>query len=740
MYGVVMARRMHALCCPAMCCAVALLSFLAWPAGRGAAQQRPADPAPLSHQLEARLFPEQARIDIHDVIRLPKDAPAVLELRMAKQVEVLEVVLHAATSARLPDALPDALPDPIPVPLEQDAGRIRLLLPEQAAGGELHLRARCLFQEDVEEAPANMDNPGFGVTGVIHPKGAMLLAGSGWHPMSGHAGGDVYRITVRAPAGMPAVTTGALVGFFEADGEQVSVWETMPVLGPLPLAAGWWQVRESSEAGVRVLTCLTADNAALAPRYLEASTHWIKFYERLHGPYPFAQFMVVENFLPTGYGFPGFTLLGGAVLRLPFIPDTSLRHEIAHCWWGNGVFVDYSQGNWCEGLATYVADYLSEEEKSPEAARDYRLRTLRRYAQLAAGPEDFPLARFASRMSPATQAVGYGKAMFVFHMIRTRLGDDAFWTALREVFRERLFREAGWEDFRRAFVAHGGWDDQESRRFMRQWIAQPGAPVLALEAMRRERRVLADHDGWLVSGTVIQQEPAYALSVPVEVSMGNAAVARTVDMQQGRAVFSLETPGLPRATVIDPGAHLFRLLSPQEIPATVDTLKGSVTCTAVLGAGVSAVHREALSTLLAGLSQPRARVVEESTLQEADLHALAHRDLLFFGWPQSTVGRQLLGQMPTPPEAATAAGADVVLLVARGVQDHAGVLDRSGAAGVRAVVDIATQASLQAVSRPAFLIGHYGRYSVLAFREGQAVFRDTWPPGDGPTTHRFRDE
>ena len=92
-------------------------------------------------------------------------------------------------------------------------------------------------------------------------------------------------------------------------------------------------------------------------------------YEALHGPYPFEKFAVVENFFPTGYGFPSFTLLGSRVLRLPFIPDTSLRHEVAHCWWGNGVFVDAAGGNWCEGLTTYVADYLAKEEHSFEEAR-----------------------------------------------------------------------------------------------------------------------------------------------------------------------------------------------------------------------------------------------------------------------------------------------------------------------------------------------------------------------------------
>jgi hypothetical protein len=65
-----------------------------------------------------------------------------------------------------------------------------------------------------------------------------------------------------------------------------------------------------------------------------------------------------------GFGFPSYTLIGGTVLRLPFIIHTSLGHEIAHCWWGNGVLVDDDGGNWSEALTTYVADYLYQEKKS----------------------------------------------------------------------------------------------------------------------------------------------------------------------------------------------------------------------------------------------------------------------------------------------------------------------------------------------------------------------------------------
>jgi len=102
--------------------------------------------------------------------------------------------------------------------------------------------------------------------------------------------------------------------------------------------------------------------------------------------------------------------------------------------------VDVTGGNWCEGLTTYVADYLYKEEQSLEEARGYRLRTLEKYALLASGAQDFPLSNFRIRYSPASQAIGYGKAMFVFHMMRLRIGDVAFWAALRDIYDQRLYK------------------------------------------------------------------------------------------------------------------------------------------------------------------------------------------------------------------------------------------------------------------------------------------------------------
>ena len=88
-----------------------------------------------------------------------------------------------------------------------------------------------------------------------------------------------------------------------------------------------------------------------------------QMYRELVGAYPYSKFAVVENFWESGLGMPSFTLLGPRVIRLPFVWKSSLPHEIAHNWWGNGVFVDMRRGNWSEGLTAYLADHLIKEQR-----------------------------------------------------------------------------------------------------------------------------------------------------------------------------------------------------------------------------------------------------------------------------------------------------------------------------------------------------------------------------------------
>src|SRR5512142_2021373 len=100
-------------------------------------------------------------------------------------------------------------------------------------------------------------------------------------------------------------------------------------------------------------------------------------YHALLRPYPYKRFSVVENILPTGYSMPTFTLLGKEIVRLPFIPETSLGHEITHQWFGNYVYWSGGRGNWLEAITTYLSDQYYQEQQGK--GWEYRKKVLTDY-------------------------------------------------------------------------------------------------------------------------------------------------------------------------------------------------------------------------------------------------------------------------------------------------------------------------------------------------------------------------
>lgn len=301
--------------------------------------------------------------------------------------------------------------------------------------------------------------------GYIGPTGALLPAGAGWLPLS--PGENVgWEITVRTPPGFLAVPypDGEI-----ADG--VTRFRLQPGVARAPLVVGPYQMTERVQNGISLRTYFTAANRGLEADYLDAAGEAIAELETDIGPYPYGAFAVVESPLPVGLGYPGFTLVSGRILPYPFMRGRSLWHEIAHVWFGNGVFVDYAKGNWAEGFAAYFADYGLARRTSAEAAKDMRYDWLLEYDALPPA-EDIPLRAFVSKSHGQAQAIGYGKAAMTLHMLREEIGDAAFNAGIARFWRDNRFKVAGWADIQIAFEAESG---RGLGVFFDTWIDQPGA-------------------------------------------------------------------------------------------------------------------------------------------------------------------------------------------------------------------------------------------------------------------------
>jgi hypothetical protein len=658
------------------------------------------------HDLNISIHPRENRLTGIDNMEVRLEAAAAINFILTEKAGQIEAQVNGKPAKLVSDGSKHR----IPLKVDQRAGLIRVKLMYSA-----------VFDDPVPNLPVSFDNPGFGVTGTISDKGAFLLSGAAWYPEVVNSRAT-YKLQVEAPAGIIAVTAGRSLGTKTRNGLSTSTWEINHPVRGLSLSAARYIIREKTVGDVVAATYFFPNSQYLVDRYLEATARYLKLYQNLFGPYPFTKFAVVENFFPTGYGFSSYSLLGSRVLRLPFIVHTSLGHEIAHCWWGNGVYVDYNQGNWSEGLTTYVADYFFKASKSLEAGRQYRQQILRNYATLVDSRDEFPLRSFQGRFGPRSKTIGYDKAAMVFHMLRMMLGEEAFWGALRDVYQNRLFQMASWKDIQAAFESRGNISLQ---MFFNQWVSQTGAPGLTFEGISSRRK-----DGiWKVQGRVIQKRPYYRFKAELLLETATQKRIHTINLVGKVTPFEIKSNDRPVKLSFDPNFNIFRRLDPSEIPPSINSLKGSSSVQVVVADNRKSSVTEVTHILEVSLGFKKLEIVPENHIKDRKVF---ENDILLIGLPLrkdflSAVPEQLVLTQKTFKLNNVLYNRDTDVFF--GVFPNPYNPDRV----VALFYPIATP-SADLVARK---ITHYGKYSYLAFRQGQNRDKGIWPTLNSPLIHQW---
>lgn len=518
------------------------------------------------HQLRIELHPQQHSLVAEDRVSLPPASPRTVHFSLHRD-------LHPGS--------PDAKLELVGRMPEEWLMAYRITLPAGRDSFTLTYAGKIFHppQQDARESRNFESTPG-----IISTEGVVLAGESGWYPgLAGQLNRELtFSLEVVLPSGWHAISQGRRGN----PGEQRTVWQESQPQNEIHLIAAPYYEYQKSAGGIEALVYLRSDEAALAQRYLSATQRYLALYQQLIGPYPYAKFALVENFWQTGYGMPSFTLLGSQVIRLPFIIDSSYPHEILHNWWGNGVYVDYASGNWSEGLTAYLADHLIQEQKGGGA--EYRRGALQKYADFVSASRDFPLSQFISRHSAQSEAVGYGKAMMLFHMLRGQLGDAIFTAALQDFYRVYRFKRASFTDVERSFSQTAG---KNLAPFFSQWAQQTGAPQLRLVSAQAQRAGTEYQLHVVVEQA--QSDPAYALDVPIAVTLrGQETVyATSLHMQGKHAELRLALAAEPLRVEVDPEFDLFRRLDQAEIPPALSQVFGAERLLIVLPRSAPEAHR-----------------------------------------------------------------------------------------------------------------------------------------------------
>ncbi|MFZ5776064.1 MAG: ChaN family lipoprotein [Thermodesulfobacteriota bacterium] len=620
-----------------------LMAFISLPA--------PALAAPPSQRLTVALDPAQHRLTGEAEITLPPGQPYTLFL---DGLETLSLEM---------DNAPHPPTERVELPASSKSRRIAVRFAKSCDDGE---PADCRIAED-----------GASLTGQWHPR---LDTDS------------VFTLSAVIPKHFEAVSEAEEISSRKTRDRKEVRFRFPHAFPGISLVAGPYVVeRQPFGNGQTLYSYFFAEDRELAAEYRAKALAYLNRYAELLGPYPYPRFSIVENRLPTGYAMPGFTLLGQAVARLPFITSTSLGHEVLHAWFGNSVLVDAPGGNWSEGLVTALADQTFATERGEGVG--FRRQQLLEY-QSYANPTDLRLRDFAGAALPGAmareareqRAVGYAKSAMLFHMLRQKIGDAAFVAGLRELYGEKRFQRAGWDDLRRSFEKAAG---QELAGFFAQWLERTDLPRLDVEALR-----VSEEEGRPVLDFTLkqEQEQPYDLLVPVIVETGGRQIRQTVALSGQATEVRIPLDNRPQRLLIDPEYDLMRVLDSDETPPIWSRFAGSRDRLAILPEPEEAARLAPLVELLAAMECPM-KPASEVTSQE-----LANKDLLFLG-----AGGRLVRSLLAPAQ-----GGQGFFLEVR---------DNPLAPG--RVAAVAGSTSAEQTRLGLAKLAHYGKYSRLRFEQGR---------------------
>jgi hypothetical protein len=280
----------------------------------------------------------------------------------------------------------------------------------------------------------------------------------------------------------------------------------------------------------------------------------LEFFTGLFGP-PVMNTLTVAPIPGTfGQGFPGLVYLSTfayiepaerpAALRNAreqvFFSDLIVPHETAHQWWGSILTSESTEDEWLlEALANYSSLLWMEKKKGlremDKVLDGYRAELLSKSADGAALESAGPIVwgdRLAASPNPNTwRVITYDKGTWILHILRRRLGDEAFLKILAELRRRYASKTVTTADFRTLVreLRPKSVSADAVDAFFDNWVYATGIPALKLKYTVRGAA-----PAWRVSGTIEQSgvDEDFAADVPVEIQSGKGT-AQTIWVRTG---------------------------------------------------------------------------------------------------------------------------------------------------------------------------------------------------------------
>lgn len=363
-------------------------------------------------------------------------------------------------------------------------------------------------------------------------------------------------------------------------------------------------------------------------------------------PYPWDRYaqVLVWNFGAGGMENTGCTTLTeNAIISESDRDDHNyeglIAHELGHQWFGDLITCKTWGDIWLnEGFATYCEPIWAEarvgvsgEPKDWSGRLGYEREVLGNFQSVidndnGTAPSDQGMASEVFRHPDDVfdrKANPYPKGSAVLHMLRRKLGDEAFFNGLRSYVDQYKLGLASTGDFQRVMEEAGGID---LKLFFDQWVRRPGIPRVnvKLEWLRSERALKVSAEQ---TQTIDAQNPAFVIEVPVWMRDASGRATRSrVEMKGQKVAAMIPLEEEPVFVCVDPDlAELAEWKVTAPTPWLIEQLRSAPT----LPARVQAAKALSADTSDEGAEALRRTVIdtdESITLRTECVRVLAKRN------------------------------------------------------------------------------------------------------------------
>jgi len=319
-----------------------------------------------------------------------------------------------------------------------------------------------------------------GVLVASEPDGARS-----WFPCNDHPlDKATFSFKISVPAGYEVAANGEFTAEYLENDLMTYEWEmTDPMTTYLATVnIQDFEVRtDTSESGIFIRNYFPAELADDGEKTFARQGEMIDFFETVFGDYPFDMYGVVVANTELNFALETqtMTLFGRGVIGSKSwgnsTSESVIAHELAHQWFGNSVSLMTWRDLWLnEGFATY-AQILWDEHSGGAAAAKRTIQFYYTSLKLSAPPSDMAAPADPPRLALFNQVV-YVRGALTLHALRSQVGDEAFFTILREWTTRYAHSNATTQNLIDLAVEISG--DEGVRELMDAWLYQDALPAL----------------------------------------------------------------------------------------------------------------------------------------------------------------------------------------------------------------------------------------------------------------------